>query len=316
MVVDNNHDGCASQVAAGIINPVTGHRLNITDGFAEFNQVAREHYRNLERRLGLSLYSPLTQFRLLKNQGQFDYYQKRVSQTEYHSIFGLLNQEPDFFTVPAYGAIEIQQSALVNASGLIAAAKDYLVSMDAYRADKFIYDDLQISDRCVQYRNIKAKRIVFCEGYQAINNPWLKELPFKLAKGEIINVELSNPQTNFLNWGSWLVPNHSGTDARLGATYEWHNMSLLSDAAQRQSLIDSFQKHIPTAVNFGVSQVGIRPTTRDRKPFIGALNNLDHAYCFNGFGSKGCLTIPQYTKQFVDFLLEGKPLNMELLKWL
>lgn len=319
MVIDNDHLGSASRVAAGLINPITGHRLNITDGFNHFFNTAQKHYLKLEKLLGLTLYSPLPQFRLLKNQGQFDYYQKRITQSDYESILGARYQDLEFFSDTGFGAIEIKQSVQINAAGLIAKARDYLISQGAYMKDKFDYTDFRLNDRGVRYRNFQAQQIVFCEGYQANNNPWLKALPFKLAKGEIIDVELNVANTHFLNWGNWLVPNPNGTQSfssRLGATYEWHELTLESNEAQRRSLIESFQKQIPQEAVFGASQVGIRPATRDRKPFIGPLSELDHAYCFNGFGSKGCLTIPFYMQRFADHLLKLKPLDKELTRWL
>ena len=40
LVIDNEHYGSASQVAAGLINPVNGHRLNLTDNFEQYWPVA------------------------------------------------------------------------------------------------------------------------------------------------------------------------------------------------------------------------------------------------------------------------------------
>jgi glycine/D-amino acid oxidase-like deaminating enzyme len=112
------------------------------------------------------------------------------------------------------------------------------------------------------------------------------------------------------------VPNSNGTANRLGATYEWHDLTLESNQTQRQALIDSYQKHAREPAHFGKSQVGIRPTTRDRQPFVGKLTNLDQAYCFNGFGSKGCLTVPYHAEAFADHLLNQAPLADELTRWL
>ena len=62
-------------------------------------------------------------------------------------------------------------------------------------------------------------------------------------------------------------------------------------------------------------EVGIRLTTTDRKPFIGPVSKLENAYCFNGFGSKGCLLVPYYAELMADHLLLDKPLPEDLSKW-
>jgi hypothetical protein len=40
----------------------------------------------------------------------------------------------------------------------------------------------------INWQDISAKKIIFCEGYQAIHNPWFNYLPFQLAKGEILTL--------------------------------------------------------------------------------------------------------------------------------
>jgi len=54
-------------------------------------------------------------------------------------------------------------------------------------------------------------------------------------------------------------------------------------------------------------QTGIRPTTINRKPLIGAHPGESNLYCFNGFGSKGCLSIPYFAKQFSQHFSQGLP---------
>jgi hypothetical protein len=40
----------------------------------------------------------------------------------------------------------------------------------------------------INWQDISAKKIIFCEGYHAIHNPWFNYLPFQLAKGEILTL--------------------------------------------------------------------------------------------------------------------------------
>jgi glycine/D-amino acid oxidase-like deaminating enzyme len=316
MVLDNFHSGSASKVAAGIINPVTGHRLNITQDFEPLNRTAQVFYKQLEDLLGQEFFSSVSQMRLIKNAGQKNYYQKRLQESNYDTILDGSQQVDHRFLADALGVVKIHNSAIVKTAALLTSAKTWLQHRHAYKAVKLSYPDLRIFEAGVEYGGICASHIIFCEGHQAIDNPWLCRLPFKLAKGEIIDVELSAPNDHFLNWGNWLVPGSNPHTGRLGATYKWDDRTLDSNAEERQSLIDSFKRFTQLEASFGASQVGIRPTTLHRRPFIGALTNLNHAFCFNGFGSKGCLTIPSFALALVDHLLENKPLDNELTQWL
>ena len=153
------------------------------------------------------------------------------------------------------------------------------------------------------------KNIVFCEGFQAIYNPWLKNLPFKLSKGEILTVEHQPQNTaRMLNWGNWLVPTSQPGVARLGANYVWDDLSLVSAPETEQNLLSSLHQFTTIHASSIRAEVGIRPTTLRRQPFVGPLSALGNAYCFNGFGSKGCLVIPYYAELFCDYLSRQKPL--------
>ena len=90
LVIDNSHSGAATKVAAGLINPVTGHRLNITNKFYQYQKAAIPFYRRFEETLGVKIYQELNQTRLIKNQGQFDYLQKRLQENQYEPILSCL----------------------------------------------------------------------------------------------------------------------------------------------------------------------------------------------------------------------------------
>ncbi|RBP49599.1 NAD(P)/FAD-dependent oxidoreductase [Arenicella xantha] len=314
-VIDNHHKGSASQVAAGIINPVTGHRLNITDRFEEYSKYAEHWYTSLEQELGAVFYRPIKQQRLIKNAGQASYFTQRLTQADYQTILSRSSQSP--FSDNALACADVARTAVVDTVAMVASVKQALLARAVYHSEHFDYSKLSITEHQCHYQDWQAKHIIFCEGYQAINNPWLKDLPFKLAKGEIITVKTEQPNDRMLSWGNWLVPAADKPNyAKLGANYAWNDVSLETDPAIQQSLLDSLSLHTGQTASVVQHQVGIRPTTAQRQPFIGPLTNLPNTYCFNGFGSKGCLTIPYYAATLCEHLQHGTELSKELSQWL
>lgn len=315
LVLDNANSGSSSKVAAGIINPITGHRLNISDQFPDYYPIAKDYYRALELDTKQSLFRTIKQTRLIKNQGQCDYLHKRMTEAIYQDL--LQESDSSHFDPAEFGVIDIQQTAVVDTKALLSATRQWLESRESYAQYPVNYSELGVSESSVSIGQWQAKQIIFCEGYQAIDNPWLAHLPFKFAKGEILTLDLDAQRPDrMLSWGHWLVPDGSNQQsAKLGSNFIWNDLSLNPSPGSKDKMLDSLRQHTGLHGNVLKHEVGIRPTTTDRKPFIGPLSKLERAFCFNGFGSKGCLLVPYYAALMADYLLLNKPLPEDLRKW-
>jgi len=307
MVIDKLHQGSSSRVAAGLINPITGHRLNITEQFKQYNAISKRLYRELEDTLDTSLYHSIRQVRRINNAGQAEYFSKRKQESDYRD---LLNETHAVeFSKAEYGCAEIHQTSVVDTKRLLESTREWLKSKTAYTAFDFDYAKLEVLPSGVVYDSYHAKKIIFCEGYQAIYNPWLKSLPFKLAKGEILTVRADTAPESMLSWGNWLVPSHEKSQlCKLGSNFAWNDLELDSCTEIKEKLLTSMHENTTVHGTVELHEVGIRPTT--------ALSNLHNAYCFNGLGSKGCLIAPFYTELLSEHLLNGADLPEEVTKWL
>jgi glycine/D-amino acid oxidase-like deaminating enzyme len=195
----------------------------------------------------------------------------------------------------------------------------WLREQGAYINTRIDYGALHFNTDSVSYHQFSADRVIFCEGYQAISNPWLKDLPFKLAKGEILTIEppqqANSISNQMLSWGHWLIP-HGDNSAKLGSNYAWQDTDLTPSDTVREKLLSSLEEQTGLKPKVMNHQVGIRPTTTHRHAFVGAISKQIRAYCFNGFGSKGCLTIPAHAELLCNHLLNQVVLPEDLTKWL
>ena len=314
LVLDNDHSGSASNVAAGIINPITGHRLNLSNNFVQLYTRAKEFYASFETKFGTPIFTEIDQVRLIKNPGQADYFSKRLAQHEYQD-FLQKSLDSHLFKKCPFGTASIKQTAIVDTKLLLKKIQAWLIDHNSYQTLRLDYSTLKFKESNIQYEHINAKNIIFCEGYQAINNPWLKTLPFKLAKGEILTVEQFSDSHPMLSWGNWLTPANNGV-SKLGSNYAWQDIQLDASSDVKQKLLESLKSQTHRDANVVKHEVGIRPTTTHRHAFIGNIKALSNAYCFNGFGSKGCLTIPMHADVLCDHLLNSIPLPEELSRWL
>lgn len=314
MVADNHHEQSSSMVATGIINPVTGHRLNITEGFAHLYPAAKTYFLDLQNELHIELWRPTRQLRLIKNTGQLRYYQKRLEQPEYTNILDNHMPTGHPFSTAHCGVVEIGCTAVVNVVGLLYKMKSWLADRDSIMSGVVDYQEIKSANGYFSFQDVKAAKIIFCEGHRATINPWLSKLPFKLSKGEVLTVDPGASVSQMLNWGNWLVPGFHGV--KLGSTYEWNELSVAPNPKTEAKLLASLEKYTGLTATTTLHSTGIRPTTLRRIPFVGPLSELKNAYCFNGFGSKGCLLIPHHAQQLCDNLLYQQPLPRELTQCL
>ena len=154
--------------------------------------------------------------------------------------------------------------------------------------------------------------VIYCEGYNGKFNPHFSYLPFNPVKGEIVDIEIQNLDLQeIINQGVFVIP-LGENKFRLGATYKWDILDDVSTEEGKTILIEKYQKLMKSQMRILSQKAGVRPATKDRRPFLGMHPEIENIGIFNGFGSKGVSLAPFFGKQFVDFLVHQKELYSEV----
>jgi glycine/D-amino acid oxidase-like deaminating enzyme len=315
VVVDNRHRTAASRTAAGLINPVTGMRLVKTMRVEECLPCAKESYQALERLLNRELWFEIPMLRLIRNPKEQQAWDKRCGDPAYKPFLRESLEEeqcPPGVVAPAGGFVQ-RYTGYMDTCALMDGFRDHLRERNGYREEEFDCRDLSISEEGVSWREITADRVIFCEGYQGMHNPWFQWLPFQPAKGEILALEIEQELPHYIiNAGRWLMP-RGGRNYRLGATYDREQLDEEPTVSGRETLLAALGELFtdPPRVGVAAHQAGVRPNTLDKQPFIGGHPRQPRMGIFNGFGSKGSLLMPWYAERFVEHLLDGLPLPEE-----
>jgi glycine/D-amino acid oxidase-like deaminating enzyme len=316
LVVDDEHASAASIAAAGLINPVTGQRIVKTIGVDTCLPKALKRYRALEEILGRKLLVEVPMWRLLRTEKEQKVWQIRKQDAEYDTYLGdwlEVEQLQPPFVAPLGGFVQ-HRTGYLDTNALLDGMREYLLETGRYRAQKIDYAEIVPQDDCVRFAGIRCGRVIFCEGYKAIHNPWFKWLPFTPAKGEILALQIKQklPQV-MINAGRWLMPRADGS-YRLGATYEHETLNETPTEAARETLLAALPELLTELGEYTLldHQAGVRPATQDRQPFIGLHPRLPQLGIFNGFGSKGSLLIPWHAACFADALLCDCSLPIEV----
>lgn len=310
LVVDNGVEN-ASKVSAGIVNPITGTRFAKSVDADTLLPAALGCYQQLAAFFGECFYIDMPMYRIFSGEKEVALCKQRLADSAYHPYLGALKQEERNlaeFSTPS-GFIEQCQTGHLLATQLLNRVKQFLVEQNCYRQLDLDYQSFQF-DESVHWQDISAKKLIFCEGYLAAQNPWFSWLPLRPAKGEVLTLahHAQLPEA-MVNYGHWWLP--TSTDkVRIGATFYLDWSSLQPSEQGKQDILAAIRPYNSSIDHATIieHQAGIRPCTQDKYPLIGIHPDNNLVAIFNGFGSKGGLQIPFYSKRFADFLLTEQPL--------
>lgn len=164
---------------------------------------------------------------------------------------------------------------------------------------------------------IKAKKIIFCEGADAYKNPFFKDLAFNLVKGEWLKIILKNTDTahlkSIINQEGIFVLPHTDNTLTVGATYEWGNMDIEISQKARLDITQKLDNFLKIAYTIIDQQAGIRPASKNRKPFLQLHPIYPQLAVINGLGTKGISLSPYFVGLFCDFLDNGDDTQLKIL---
>ncbi|MDP5122199.1 MAG: FAD-binding oxidoreductase [Spirosomaceae bacterium] len=313
LVLNDESLPSSSQVAGGMFNPVTGRHLAKTWLADELFPFLKTYYPEIEQRFNAKFFHQTGLFRPYVNEKQRTQFQNAILK---HEIAHYVSDAKDFekmgqFIANDLGGLQTADAGWVDVPELLKTLKSHFIASESYANEAFNYDELKVKPENVIYKSYEAKSIIFCEGFHAKNNPFFNWLPFNPVKGETLLVESPDyAVTEIVNQGSWVIP-LAERKCRFGATYSWHDLDFEITEKARATLQEKIGKFFKSDYRIISQQAGVRPSTTDRRPFLGKHPEYINIYIFNGLGTKGVSIAPFFARQFRDFLLQGKEINSE-----
>ena len=314
LVVDDAHESAASPVSLGLLNPITGRNLNKTWKADFLLPFARETYQEIEQLLGQDFYRETNSLRLFSDEKQQKRWQKKKDAREIQPhIVGPIIEDPYAGEVKnPFGGVEIRGSAQVDNKKLLAGYRDFLIESDAYLRHSIELSEISMDSPKIEYKQIAATKMIFCEGYKTTKNPLFARLPISPNKGEALLLEMPDLQIGkTINRNFFIVP-YSGGLCRVGATHNWSEIDNLPSEKGKQELLTKLSGILELPFKIIAHEAGVRPSSSDRKPIIGLHPQYPQIGIFNGLGSKGFSQAPYYARQFADYLLGRGELDEEV----
>lgn len=315
LVIDLPGKSRCSQVAAGLINPIGGRRLNLIWKAKTLIPFATSFYRSLEELHKTQFFHPRKIARLFASPDERKQWQKRESDADYHPWTDSLDtlKTPQEISVSNKDGIAVKGAGYLDMPHLIQAIRSELVSQEFLIETEFDYSEIKATEDCVQWRNLSAPYAIFCEGHLATSNPWFPFIPYKPAKGIIGNI-VSDVEFNdtVIIKKHFLLPRHDKTIA-VGATYDWDHIDEIADAKSTAELEVFLDRMLGNQWKWTSIGAGIRPATAGAKPVVGPNPKNPRILSFNGFGSKGATQTPYFAQMLHHFIWNDEPLPSDVL---
>jgi glycine/D-amino acid oxidase-like deaminating enzyme len=311
-VVDDGNEHTSSKVAAGIINPITGRRYVTTWMIDEVMPFAIQTYEEIGTYLETHFVSEKSIIDFFPSVQMRNAFVERIEENDtYMHAYADQNHFNQYFNYEL-GCGEIRPAYTIHIQLLLADWRKRLIDLHALVEQKFNTSDVKITDDGIQYNDITAQKIIFCDGVTGFSNPWFNILPFAPNKGEALVIESKELiNQHIYKKGMLLAPLPVQHTFWVGSNYQW---DFKDDQPSEQfynqttELLKSWLK-VPFKVLF--HKAAIRPATVERRPFVGFHPIHTNVGILNGMGTKGTSLAPFFAHQLVQNLVHSFPITEE-----
>jgi glycine oxidase len=312
MVLNDNSQN-STTIAGGLYNPIVLKRFTKIWEAEDQLAITIPFYRNLEKKLDISFLNEIPLLRKLNNieeqNNWFTASDKPTLSKYLSSELETLNNEA---VKSSYKFGKVHETGFLDTKKLKEFYTNFLITKNCYSEETFDYSKLEIKDDFIEYKNIRAKQIVFAEGFGLNNNPYFNNLPLDGTKGELLIIKSENLKLKeIINSSIWILPlgNHL---YKVGATYNWQDKTNQKTEEAKLELLKSLKELITCDFEIIEHLAGVRPTVKDRRPLLGKHHLHNQLYILNGMGTRGVLFAPYLSDKLFQFIENGIPLDNEI----
>ena len=310
-IIDKYHPNSSSNIATGIVNPITGRKLVKSFMIDELLPICDEVYSTAEKKFNKKFIYHQSIYKLFSSQEDIAIWNKRKIDPEYTAYMSDIVYIKNEQVNNRLGAGIINNCFWLDVPLFIDTYRNYFIENKLLLDEVFDFNELKI-DNTIQYKNIEAKHIIFCEGYKAIENPLFNFIPFTTAKGEFLVFKSDELKLESILNKNFIVLPKGNNLYSIGSTFVWNDIEEVITPSSRKELTDKLSKIVNCSYTIVEEKAGIRPTIKDRRPVIGCLPNHRNVHIFNGLGTKGVSLTPYFSKYLVQNLLHGQKIRNEV----
>jgi glycine/D-amino acid oxidase-like deaminating enzyme len=309
VVIDRKHENTATNVAAGLFNPITGRNMTKTWMADILFPWLHEFYKEAEQLTSNTFFHSMPLYRPFVSIEEQNEWMGKSANASISSFVDVHASPIEELQVQnKFGGLLIKQCGYVNTVKFSAAVRKYIQQTNILVEEDFNEDELIIESDSVQYHQYTASKIIFCQGELSRLGKLFSWLPIRPLKGETLTISTSTAVSKIYNRGVYVVPEIW----KVGATYQFNDITPSVTDEGLKELISKLDELVCFPYQVVGQSWGMRPTTPDRRPILGAHPNHQSVVIFNGLGTKGVSLAPYFSKVLAAWLENGTLMNKEV----
>ena len=302
-VVWGDGSPAASDVAAGMFNPVSFRRILPVWHAQEHLDSARTRYTACESHLGVKLWHDVALLRIFPDAAYAAQWDERIA--EQHPVSAFIERCDDgnwheSISAP-YGAGRIREAGWVDVQTLVKKSREFWQQRQAWSPTRWNIDDglPEGFDAVVDCRGVGAKSDLLRYGLEVRPN-----------QGEVLTLQVpSAVGVETVNNVTWAMP-IAGGQVRIGSTYRWDFMEPTVLDASQSVLLDKAnaarENKLFSRDQITEHRAGLRPASPDRRPLVGRVADAIPWYIVcNGWGTRGVLIGPRTAAWTIQSVLDA-----------
>ena len=312
LVIDKSAENSSSRIAAGLFNPITGKKMTRTWLADSLFPYLINFYQSFEQQTNLHFFNPMTLYRpFLSVEEQNEWMARSADPLFSEYIEKVSNNSSIPHVNDPFGGLFLQKCGYLDTCAYISATRKWIEETNLLLDTNFNQDDLIISEEGIEYNGYHAKKLVFCQGYGNSKNKWFDWVPIRPLKGETLKVKTDFSPLQIINRGVYVVPSSEG-ELRVGSTYNFQDVEPNVTEKSRQELEGKLKELISFRYEIIGQDWGMRPTTPDRRPILGAHPEHPALVIFNGLGTKGVSLAPYFSDVLFQWMEKETDLNKDI----
>ena len=303
----------SSLVAGGVYNPVILKRFTPVWNAKEQLDIALPFYKNIEEKLNIRIDQKFVIKKAFKSIEDQNNWFEAIDKPK---LIAYLDPKLDSKTyngvIADFSFGNVNEAGRIDTKKLVEAYRDFLKKGELIRFENFEHQQISFEKDAITYKDVKATRIVFCEGFGITKNPYFNYLPLNEAKGELITIHAPELNIDFLLKSTLFVLPIGENNYKVGATFNWTDKTSNPSKEGKEELVEKLEKVINVPYTIVSQSAGIRPTVAGRRPLVGIHSEYSQLIVLNGLGTRGVMIGPTVAKNLFNHLEKGEELDKEI----